>query len=201
MGYLLEVVRVTLTDDGSDDEEEHAKKGAIGELVSAGLGPVCLFAWRRLEVNGQLRRHPHTQSRRVAGGPGNTRQAARRRQDPFYGSLGSDARPRARAPRIALEDNPRRDPVLRDVAGFEIAEVRPHARPGAPYCDCDRCHERSGGSSDPAAHGPGRVRARTSVSVLTWLLDSRLTDSTPRANSFVVAAPPEFVYSFRSVVF
>jgi hypothetical protein len=26
--------------------------------------------------------------------------------------------------------------------------VRPRARPGAPYCDCDRCHERSVGSTD-----------------------------------------------------
>jgi hypothetical protein len=45
------------------NEEKHANKGAIGQMISANLSPVRLglFAWRYLEANGQLRRPAHTQ--------------------------------------------------------------------------------------------------------------------------------------------
>ena len=45
------------------DEEEHANRGAIGQMIAAGLGPVCLslLTWWCLEANGQLRRPAHAQ--------------------------------------------------------------------------------------------------------------------------------------------
>jgi hypothetical protein len=124
------------------------EKTRIGQRIATGLRPNQLAPARRVgSRSGWL-------SAKVCAHrawPGNGRQCARRLKTHFADLLGQST------PESPCSWNRCRRYSLKGSSfegrAVEMAGVRLRVPSAAPYCHCDRCHERSGGSSDLACGG------------------------------------------------